>query len=98
MELTAALAGFVLVIILLAVFLLPDYICWKRRVRRLPRVKAHHIQVQEEELAKRIKNVILESDEEIVFKHSVNRQRKPASAKAPSEAASFVFHVLRHAL
>ena len=60
---SAVFFGILLCGILLGLFLLPDYICWRRRVRKLPWVDAHHIQVREEELAKRVKKVIEETSE-----------------------------------
>lgn len=67
MSISAIFAGILLCCLLLGLFLLPDYICWRRRVRKLPWVDAHHIQVREEELAKRIKNVVEEVAEEDRF-------------------------------
>ena len=46
------IAAFFAVAILLTLFILPDYICWKRRLRQLPTVKAHQIQFKDEETAK----------------------------------------------
>ena len=43
-----AVVAIVVVFFLLALFILPDYICWKRRIRSLPSVVAHQIQFVDE--------------------------------------------------
>ena len=43
-KLMPVLLAFLVVIFLLGLFILPDYLCWRRRVRMLPKVTAHHIQ------------------------------------------------------
>ena len=45
------IAAFFAVIILLSLFILPDYICWKRRLRQLPHVTAHQIQFGSSDMA-----------------------------------------------
>jgi hypothetical protein len=52
------LAALVAVVVLLTLFILPDYICWKRRLRQLPHVTAHQIQFSDEETALKALEII----------------------------------------
>ena len=47
-QLWPAVAAVAVVVVMLAMFILPDYICWKRRLRNLPSVVAHQIQFVDE--------------------------------------------------
>ena len=56
------LAALVAVVVLLSLFILPDYICWKRRLRQLPHVTAHQIQFSDEDTALKALEIIREAE------------------------------------
>ena len=47
-------AALVIVAVLLSMFILPDYIYWRRQVRNLPKVEAHCIEFVSETGAKQV--------------------------------------------
>ena len=72
----------VLVIILLALFILPDYICWKRRLSVLPSVMAHQIQFVDESTAKEALKLILAHPKEKQFDKFCEVSRALTKTKA----------------
>ena len=61
------IAAVVAVVVLLALFILPDYICWKRRLRQLPAVVAHQIQFVDEEVCKEALKTIKSMKDSLQF-------------------------------
>ena len=57
-KLMPVLLAFLVVVFLLGLFILPDYLCWRRRVRMLPKVTAHHIQFTTIENAESVSTAI----------------------------------------
>jgi hypothetical protein len=53
--------------LLLTLFILPDYICWKRRLRQLPSITAHQIQFTHRETAEIALNTIRKEEESKQF-------------------------------
>ena len=66
-QLLSVFLAILVVAILLAVFILPDYICWRRRLRDLPSVVAHQIQFVDESTARQALELILAQPKETQF-------------------------------
>ncbi len=75
------LGAVVVVCLLLALFILPDYICWRRRLAQLPTVQAHQIQFVDEKTCRQALELIMKEPHSTRFERFCQVSRAMTKSK-----------------